>query len=58
LLEALLIGKPGFDGLRMGGVYQWPGAVHEGRGKCQPFVNERADDKQREAAQDYDGARH
>jgi hypothetical protein len=37
------------DGLRMGGVYQWPGAVHEGRGKCQPFVDERADDKQREA---------
>jgi len=37
------------DGLRMGGVYQWPGAVHEGRGKYQPFVDERADDKQREA---------
>jgi hypothetical protein len=37
------------DGLRMGGVFQWPGAVHEGRGKCQPFVDERADDKQREA---------
>jgi hypothetical protein len=37
------------DGLRMGGVYQWPGAVHEGRGKCQPFVDERADDKQRDA---------
>jgi hypothetical protein len=37
------------DGLRMGGVYQWPGAVHEGRGKCQPFVDERADDRQREA---------
>ena len=37
------------DGLRMGGIYQWPGAVHEGRGKCQPFVDERADAKQREA---------
>jgi hypothetical protein len=37
------------DGLRMGGVYQWPGAVHEGRGKCQQFVDERADEKQREA---------
>ena len=31
------------DGLRMGGIFQWPGAVHEGRGKCQPFVDERAD---------------
>jgi hypothetical protein len=37
------------DGLRMGGIFQWPGAVHEGRGKCQPFVDERADTKQREA---------
>jgi hypothetical protein len=33
----------------MGGIFQWPGAVHEGRGKCQPFVDERADAKQREA---------
>lgn len=37
------------DGLRMGGIFQWPGPVHEGRGKCQPFVDERADAKQREA---------
>jgi hypothetical protein len=37
------------DGLRMGGIFQWPGAIHEGRGKCQPFVDERADAKQREA---------
>jgi hypothetical protein len=37
------------DGLRMGGIFQWPGAVHEGHGKCQPFVDVRADDKQREA---------
>jgi hypothetical protein len=37
------------DGLRMGGIFQWPGAVHEGRGKCQPFVDVRADDKQRDA---------
>lgn len=37
------------DGLRMGGIFQWPGAVHEGHGKCQPFVDVRADEKQREA---------
>jgi len=37
------------DGLRMGGIFQWPGAVHEGRGRCQPFVDVRADEKQREA---------
>ena len=33
----------------MGGIFQWPGAVHEGRGKCQPFVDERADAAQRDA---------
>jgi hypothetical protein len=37
------------DGLTMGGIFQWPGAIHEGRGKCQPFIDERADAKQREA---------
>ena len=37
------------DGLRMGGIFQWPGAVHEGRGKCQPFIDVRADEKQRAA---------
>lgn len=42
-------GEVKLDGLRMGGVFQWPGAVHEGHGKCQPFIDERADEKQREA---------
>ncbi|HEV3018917.1 MAG TPA: DUF1326 domain-containing protein [Burkholderiaceae bacterium] len=37
------------DGLRMGGIYQWPGAVHEGHGKYQPFIDVRADENQREA---------
>ena len=37
------------DGLRMGGIFHWPGAVHEGRGTCQPFVDVRADEKQRGA---------
>jgi hypothetical protein len=37
------------DDLRMGGIFQWPGPVHEGHGKCQPFVDERADGEQREA---------
>lgn len=37
------------DGLRMGGIFQWPGPVHEGHGKCQPFIDVRADEKQREA---------
>jgi hypothetical protein len=33
----------------MGGIYQWPGAVHEGHGKYQPFIDVRADENQREA---------
>lgn len=37
------------DGLRIGAIVQWPGAVHEGRGQCVPIVDERADEKQREA---------
>jgi hypothetical protein len=37
------------DGLRVGGIFQWPGAIHEGHGKCQPFLDVRADEKQREA---------
>jgi len=37
------------DGLRFGGVFSWPGAIHEGKGKVQPFVDERANPAQREA---------
>jgi len=37
------------DGLRIGFVFQWPGPIHEGRGKCQPIVDARASAHQREA---------
>src|SRR5438876_7099482 len=37
------------DGLRAGGIYAWPGAVHEGNGTMQLFIDERADNNQREA---------
>ena len=37
------------DGLRLAAVLAWPGAVHEGRGQCVPIVDERADERQREA---------
>ncbi|HEX2842800.1 DUF1326 domain-containing protein [Hyphomicrobium sp.] len=37
------------DGLRFGGVFSWPGAIHEGNGKAQPFVDERATEEQRDA---------
>ena len=35
------------DGLSMGLIAAWPGAVHEGRGTMQPFIDERADEAQR-----------
>lgn len=37
------------DGVNIAAVFQWPGAVHEGRGKCQPIVDERASAEQRDA---------
>jgi hypothetical protein len=42
-------GDVDLSGLRVAGIYQWPGAIHEGNGKCQAVVDERADDRQREA---------
>jgi hypothetical protein len=37
------------DGLKIAFAFQWPGAIHEGGGTCQPIVDEKADAKQREA---------
>ncbi|NIE55419.1 MULTISPECIES: DUF1326 domain-containing protein [unclassified Burkholderia] len=37
------------DGVRIAVVFEWPGAIHEGRGRCQPIVDERASPAQRDA---------
>lgn len=37
------------DGTRIGVVFSWPGPIHEGKGKCQPVVDERTTPQQREA---------
>ena len=37
------------DGLRLAGVFKWPGPIHEGNGEAIAFVDKRADDAQREA---------
>ncbi|KWC14619.1 hypothetical protein WL48_06235 [Burkholderia ubonensis] len=37
------------DGVNLAVVFQWPGPIHEGKGKCQPIVNERASPAQRDA---------
>lgn len=42
-------GKVQLDGLKIAVVFHWPGAIHEGRGKCQPIVDVRASGEQREA---------
>ena len=42
-------GSTRLDGLVMGARYRWPGAVHEGGGVVQGFVDARATPEQREA---------
>lgn len=42
-------GRTKLDGLRIAGVYKWPGAVHEGRGHAQFFIDGRANADQRAA---------
>jgi hypothetical protein len=37
------------DGLVGVNTYAWPGAIHEGNGAMQSIIDERADDKQRDA---------
>ena len=42
-------GDVNLDGLVAVNTYAWPGAIHEGNGAMQSFIDERADDKQRDA---------
>lgn len=42
-------GETRLDGLGIAAVFHWPAAIHEGKGTCQAFVDERADDPQRDA---------
>jgi len=42
-------GEINLDGLRIAGVYSWPGPVHEGDGRMQLIIDESADDQQRDA---------
>ena len=41
--------SPRRDGLRAAALFEWPGAVHEGNGEAQIFIDESADETQREA---------
>jgi len=42
-------GNVTLDGLTMAIAVKWPGPIHEGKGECQPFIDERASEEQREA---------
>ena len=42
-------GEVGLGGLRVVGMFSWPGAIHEGRGKAFVIIDERASEAQREA---------
>jgi len=42
-------GDTPLDGLRLVGVFKWPGPVHEGHGEALAIVDERADETQRDA---------
>jgi len=42
-------GKTKLDGLRLAGIFRWPGPIHMGSGEAQPIVDSRADDAQRDA---------
>ncbi len=46
------------SGLAWGATYRWPGALHEGNGELQPFVDERADERQRDAILQILSAQH
>jgi hypothetical protein len=42
-------GDTDLSGLNIAAVFSWPGAIHEGRGTCAAFVDERASEAQRNA---------
>lgn len=42
-------GDTRLDGLRVAGIFAWPGPIHEGRGEAVVVIDERASETQREA---------
>lgn len=42
-------GETDLSGLNIAGVFRWPGPIHEGNGECAAFVDERANEAQRNA---------
>jgi len=42
-------GETSLDGLRLAGIFRYPGAIHEGNGEALPIVDRRASEAQRNA---------
>lgn len=42
-------GETRLDGLKLAAIFKWPGPIHEGNGEVLAIVDERADEKQRNA---------
>lgn len=42
-------GETRLDGLRFGGLFRWPGPIHQGRGEGLPVIDARATPRQRDA---------
>ena len=42
-------GDTDLSGLNIAAVYRWPGPIHEGKGECAAFVEDKASQAQREA---------
>ena len=42
-------GETRLDGLKIGAIFKWPGAIHEGNGEALAFVDQRATEEQRNA---------
>ena len=40
------------DGIRWAGTFKWPGAIHDGNGTCQFYIDESTDEAQRSAISD------
>jgi hypothetical protein len=49
IIERGRFGETSLDGLRLAAIFKWPGPIHEGNGEAIAFVDQRADEAQREA---------
>jgi len=51
-------GDTDMAGVKWGGIVRWPGALHEGNGEVQPFVDSAASEEQRSAIFEIASGRH